>query len=55
MAETFSQEQRKTKPKLEDYIAAHLSGELRQDVLALLDYCKVKKIRTRGVRQILGL
>ena len=44
MAETISQEQRKTKPKLEDFIAAHLNAEWQQDVLTFLDYCKDKKI-----------
>ena len=44
MAETFSQEQRRSNPKLEDFIAKHLSDEFQQDVLMFLDYCKAKKI-----------
>ena len=44
MAETLSQEQRRTKPVLEEYIVACLSSDMQQDVLAFLDYCKAKKI-----------
>ena len=44
MAETLSQEQRRTKPRLEDFIAAYLNAEWRQDALMFLDYCNVKKI-----------
>jgi len=44
VAETLAQEQRKAKPKLEDFIAAHLNSGLQQDVLAFMDYCKAKKI-----------
>ena len=44
MAETIAQEQRKTKPTLEDFIAANLDEKTRQDALAFLDYCKARKI-----------
>jgi len=42
--ETLAQEQKKTKPKLDDFIITGLISELRQDVFAFLDYCKTKKI-----------
>ena len=41
---TLAQEQRRAKPKLEAFISTHLSGELQQDVLSFLDYCKIKKV-----------
>jgi len=44
MTETVAQEQARTKPELENFIAVHLSPEVQQDILAFLDYCKVKKI-----------
>ncbi|MCL2432973.1 MAG: hypothetical protein FWD16_00430 [Clostridia bacterium] len=44
MPETIAQEQRRTKPKLEDFIAASLDAETRQNALAFLEYCKAKKI-----------
>ena len=42
--ETLAQAQRRTKPKLEDFIATALGDELQQDVLAFLAFCKTKKI-----------
>ncbi|MCL2286180.1 MAG: hypothetical protein FWC32_07415 [Firmicutes bacterium] len=44
MAETLSQEQRRIRPALEEFIVSRLSSEMQQDVLAFLDYCKSKKI-----------
>lgn len=44
MSATLAQKQMRTKPKLEDFIAAALSDELQRDVLEFLDYCKAKKI-----------
>ncbi|MCL2487266.1 MAG: hypothetical protein FWE80_01130 [Oscillospiraceae bacterium] len=47
MAETLAQEQAKTKPELEDFIAVSLHDYARQAVLAFLDYCRAKKISYR--------
>jgi len=44
MTETIAQQQARTKPKLEEFIAAHLSDGLQQDVLVFLEYCKTKKV-----------
>ena len=44
MTETLSQEQRRTKPALEEFIVSRLSSEMQHDVLAFLDYCKANKI-----------
>jgi len=49
MPETLAQEQRRTKPRLEDIIASrsNMSGEAKQVALALLDYCNAKNITYR--------
>jgi len=46
MAETLAQEQRRTKPKLEDVIASRTSmnDEAKQVAFAFLDYCNTKNI-----------
>ncbi|MCL2361679.1 MAG: hypothetical protein FWC73_07700 [Defluviitaleaceae bacterium] len=42
--ESLAKQQAKTKPKAEDIIASNLTGGERQNALAFLEYCKVKKI-----------
>jgi len=44
MAETLAQEQARTKPKLEEFIAVHLNDELQRNLLVFLEYCATKKI-----------
>ena len=42
--ETLAQAQKRTKPKLDDFVVMNLDAKLQQEVLAFLDYCKAKKV-----------
>jgi len=42
--ESLAKQQAKSKPKTEDIIASHLTGDKQQNALAFLEYCRAKKI-----------
>jgi len=45
--ESLAKKQRKTKPKLEDFIASSMDDEVKQVLFAFLDYCDSEKITYR--------